>query len=88
MKQWFRLIKLSFFILLTYRLADYVDGSMKKGIVVTVLLLAIFFFVLFPREMEVQSFFEKTKKPLNKKGMNNLDFPNRILNISDKKWRS
>ena len=56
MKQWFRLIKLSFFILLTYRLADYVDGSMKKGIV-TVLLLAIFFFVLFPREMEVQSFF-------------------------------
>jgi len=66
MKQWFRLAKLAFFILLTFRLADYVDGSTKKGIVVSIVLLAIFFFVLFPREMEVQSFFEKTKKPLKK----------------------
>ena len=66
MKQWFRLVKLAFFILLTFRLADYVDGSTKKGIIVSILLLAIFFFVLFPREMEVQSFFEKTKKPLKK----------------------
>ena len=53
MKQWFRLVKLAFFILLTFRLADYVDGSTKKGIIVSILLLAIFFFVLFPREMEV-----------------------------------
>ena len=66
MKQWFRLAKLAFFILLTFRLADYVDGSMKKGIVVSILLLAIFFFVLFPREMEVQSFFEKKNKPFKK----------------------
>ena len=50
MKQWFRLVKLVFFILLTFRLADYVDGSTKKGIVVSIVLLAIFFFVVLRSE--------------------------------------
>ena len=66
MKQWNRLLKLVLFVFITRYFMSNIYGSSVRLLFSLLVLAGIFFFVLFPEEMEVKSVFGKTKKPLDK----------------------
>ena len=66
MKQWNRLLKLVLFVFITRYFMSHIYGSSVRLLFSLLVLAGIFFFMLFPEEMEVKSVFGKTKKPLDK----------------------
>ena len=66
MKQWNRLIKLVLFVFITRYFMSHNYGSSVRLLFSLLVLAGIFFFMLFPEEMEVKSIFGKAKSPLRK----------------------
>ena len=66
MKQWNRLLKLVLFVFTTRYFMSHIYGSSVRLLFSLLVLAGIFFFMLFPEEMEVKSVFGKTKRPLDK----------------------
>ena len=66
MKQWNRLLKLVLFVFITRYFMSHIYGSSVRLLFSLLVLASIFFFMLFPEEMEVKSIFGKTKRPLDK----------------------
>ena len=66
MKQWNRLLKLVLFVFITRYFMSHIYGSSVRLLFSLLVLAGIFFFMLFPEEMEVKSLFGKTKRPLDK----------------------
>lgn len=62
MKQWNRLLKLVLFVFITRNFMSHIYGSSVRLLFSLLVLAGIFFFMLFPEEMEVKSVFGKTKK--------------------------
>lgn len=66
MKQWIRLLKLVLFVFISRSFLNHIYGSTVRMLFSLLVLAGIFFFLLFPEEMEVKSLFSKTKRPLEK----------------------
>ena len=66
MKQWIRLLKLVLFVFISRSFLNHIYGSSVRLLFSLLVLAGIFFFLLFPEEMEVKSLFSKTKRPLEK----------------------
>ena len=66
MKQWNRLLKLVLFVFITRYFMNPIYGSPVRMLFSFLVLAGIFFFLLFPEEMEVKTLFSKTKRPLEK----------------------
>lgn len=66
MKQWSRLLKLVLFVFITRYFINNIYGLSVRMFFSLVVLAGIFFFMLFPEEMEVKSVFGKEKRTLEK----------------------
>lgn len=66
MKQWNRLLKLVLFVFITRYFMSHIYGSSVSMFFSLVVLAGIFFFMLFPEEMEVKTVFGKAKRTLEK----------------------
>ena len=66
MKQWIRLLKLVLFVFISRSFLNHIYGSSVRLLFSLLVLAGIFFFLLFPEEMEVKSVFGKTKRTLDK----------------------